>query len=102
MIECRGRPGIGKLPFLEPGAGLRVLSGKADLNLEASRSGQKSPFDAKGRVQLAGLGIKDLAGKKPNMKFDSVALDFAADYSPQNDARASGTAAEAGRCIACL
>ena len=72
-------------PFFESGAGIRVLSGKANVNLQASRAGEKSPFDAKGRIQLVGLGLKDLSGKKPNMKFDSVGLDFAVDYSPQSD-----------------
>jgi hypothetical protein len=72
-------------PFLEPPSGMRVLSGKGDLSLDASRSGEKNPFNVKGDLELASLSVKDLSGKKPNMSFSSIGLNFDSSYAQQAD-----------------
>jgi len=72
-------------PYLEPSAKMRVLSGKADMTLDTSRDGAKSPFKVKGRVRVFKPALKDLSKRGNLLKFESVGLDLVADYSPESD-----------------
>ena len=73
-------------PFLEPSIGLRILSGKANINAELDRSGPDSAFELKAKVSLSGLTLKDTSGQRSDLQFAEIDLNLAASYTEKYDA----------------
>jgi hypothetical protein len=72
-------------PFVETGAGMRILSGRANLYLGAARAGMESPFDLDGQVEVFDLAMRDLKEKSPAMELKTVALKLSSQYAPATD-----------------
>ena len=72
-------------PFVEPGAGMRIQRGTAGVVLEASRSGEDSPFGIKGNIDLADLLLHGIADGGTDLEFKKTNLNVAAEYSPNTD-----------------
>lgn len=71
--------------FLEPSLQMRLLAGKANVDIKAARSGADQPFGIDANLNLGGLNMDDLSGTRPNLKFKDISLVTKSTYSPEKD-----------------
>lgn len=71
--------------FIEPSLQMRLLAGKANVDIKASRSGVDQPFGIDASLNLNGMNMDDLTGTRPNLKFKDIGLVTKSAYSPEKD-----------------